>query len=71
MGIKVQNNGIRRICIKTKLDNTQPNIECRLYSDRDEIVNPISECKKFAQKNETRTDMTGWKRRSTGNCARD
>ena len=46
-----QNNVIRTNHIKAKIDKTQQNSKCRLYSDRDETINHIlSECSKLAQK---------------------
>ena len=49
--IAAQNNAIRINYIKSKIDNTQQNSNCRFTRDRDEIVNPIiSECSKLARK---------------------
>ena len=49
--IATQNNVIRTNYIKVKIDNTQQNSKCRLYSDRDETINHIiSECSKLVQK---------------------
>ena len=46
-----QNNAIRTNHIKTRIDKTQQNSECRLCGDRDETINHIiSECSKLAQK---------------------
>ena len=42
-----------------------------LFGDRDETINHIiTECNKLAQK-EYKTDITGWVKGSTGNCARN
>ena len=56
--IAAQNNAIRTNHIKTRIDKTQQNTECRLCCDRDETINHIiSECSKLAQKDyKTRHD---------------
>ena len=49
--IAAQNNAIRTNHIKARIDKTQQNSKCRLYSDRHETINHvISECSKLAQK---------------------
>ena len=48
--IATQNNAMRTNDIKVRIDKTQQNSKCRLCSDRDETINYISECSKFAQK---------------------
>ena len=49
--IAAQENAIRTNHIKARIDKTQQNSKCRLYSDRDETINHIiSECSKLAQK---------------------
>ena len=45
-----QNNAVRTNHIKTRIDKTQQNSKCRLYGDRDETINHISECSKWVQK---------------------
>ena len=56
--ITAQNKTIRTNYIKARIDKTRQNSNCRLYSDRDEIINHIiSECCKLAQKS-TRLDMS-------------
>ena len=58
--IAAQNNAIRTNNIKTRIDKTQQNSKCRLYGDRDESINHISECRKLAQKEyKTRHDWVG------------
>ena len=54
-----QNNAIRTSHIKSKIDKTLQNSECRLCGDRDETINHIiSECSKLAQKEyKTRHEM--------------
>ena len=39
--IAAQNNAIRTNHIKARIDKTQQNSKCRLYSDRDETINPL------------------------------
>ena len=59
--IAAQNNAISTNYIKTIIDQTQQNISCRLYGDRDETINHIlSECSKLGQKEyQTRHDWVG------------
>ena len=59
--IAAQNNSIRTNHIKARIDKTQQNSKCRLYSDRDKTINHIiSECSKLAQKDyKTRHDWVG------------
>ena len=59
--IAAQNNAIRTNHIKTRIDKTQQNSNCRLCGDRDETINHIiSECSKLAQKEyKTRHDWVG------------
>ena len=46
-----QNSAIRTNHIKARINKTQQNSKCRLFSDRDETINHIiSECSKLAQK---------------------
>ena len=46
--------------IKSRIDKTQQNSKCRLYGDRDETTNHLSECSKLAQKvYKTRHDRVG------------
>ena len=43
-----------------RIDKTQQNSKCRLYGDRDETINHISECSKLAQKEyKARHDWVG------------
>ena len=49
--IAAENNAVRTNHIKARIDKTQQNSKCRIYGDRDEIINHIiSECSKLAQK---------------------
>ena len=49
--ITAQNNAIRFNHIKARVDKTQQNSRCRLYSERDETINHImNKCSKLAQK---------------------
>ena len=49
--IAAQINAIKTNYVKEKIDNTQQNSKCRLYSDRNETINHIiSECSKLEQK---------------------
>ena len=49
--IAAQDNAIKTNHIKARIDKTQQNSKCRLYGDRDEMINHIiSECSKLAQK---------------------
>ena len=48
--IAAQNNAIRTNHIKARIEKTQQNSRCRLYGDRDKMINHISECSKLAQK---------------------
>ena len=59
--IAAQNNAVRTNHIKERIDKTQQNSKCRLFSDRDETINHIiSECSKLAQKEyKTRRDWVG------------
>ena len=58
--IIAQNNTIRTKHIKVKIDKMQQNRKCKLYSDRDKMINHISECSKLAQeKYKTRHDWVG------------
>ena len=44
----VQNNVIRTIHIKARIDKTQQNIKCRLYSDSNGTINQLMiECSKL------------------------
>ena len=46
-----ETNPIRTIHIKARIDKTQPNSRCRLFSDWDETLHrKISECCKLTQK---------------------
>ena len=46
--IAAQNNTVRTIHIKARIDKTQRNSKCRLCGDRDETTNHIiNECSKF------------------------
>ena len=45
-----QSNIIKTNYIKVKIDNMQLNSKCRLYGERDEMINHISECSKLVQK---------------------
>ena len=45
--IAALHNAIRTHRIKARIDKTQQNSKCRLYGDRDEVINQItSECRK-------------------------
>ena len=59
--IAAQNNAVRTIHIKARIDKTQQNSKCRLCGDRDETINHIiSECSILAQKEyKTRHDWVG------------
>ena len=59
--IATQDNAIRTNHIKARIDKTQQNSKCRLYGDRDEMINHIiSECSKLAQKEyKARHDWVG------------
>ena len=59
--IAAQNNAIRTNHIKARIDKMQQNNKCRLWRDRDEIINHItSEGSKLAQKEyKTRTNLMG------------
>ena len=58
--IAARNNAIRINHIKTRIDKTQQNSKCRLFGDRDETINHISECSKLPQKAyKTRHDWVG------------
>ena len=46
--IAVQNNAISTNHMKATIDKTQQNSKCRLWGDRDEATNHISECSKLA-----------------------
>ena len=49
--IAAQNNAIRTNYIKAKINNMQQNSKCRLYSNKDEMINHmISKCSKLSQK---------------------
>ena len=48
--IAAQNNAVRTNHIKARIDKTRQNSKCRLYGDRDETINHISECSKLGQK---------------------
>ena len=49
--IAAQNNAIRANNIKAIIYKTQQNSKCKLFGDRDEMINHIiSECSKLAQK---------------------
>ena len=49
--IAEQDNAIRSNHIKVRIDKTEQNIKCRLFGDRDELINhKISECNKLVQK---------------------
>ena len=48
--IAVQNNAIRTIYIKARIDRMQQNNKCQLCGDRDKTINHIiSECSKLTQ----------------------
>ena len=50
------------------IDKTQQNNSCRSYGDRVETFNYIKcEC----NKKNIKLDTTGWRKGSTGNCARN
>ena len=54
--IAAQNNAISINYAKARIDKTQQNRKCRLRGDRDETINHIiSECSKFAQKDNQTT----------------
>ena len=56
----VAQNALRTNHFKARIDKTQQNSKCRLYGDRDETINYISECSKLAQKEyKTRHDWGG------------
>ena len=59
--IAAQENVIRTNHIKARIDKTQQNSKCRLWSDGDETINHIkSECSKLAQKEyKARYDWVG------------
>ena len=38
------------IMSKQKIDNMRQNTKCKLFGDREVIVNPINECNELAQK---------------------
>ena len=48
--IAAQNNVVRTNYIKAKIDKTQQNSKCRLFGERDEAINHISEWSKLAEK---------------------
>ena len=49
--IAEQDNPIKTSYTKAKIDNTQKNTKCRLYDDREEMVNHlISKCSELPQK---------------------
>ena len=48
--IAAQNDAIRIYFIKVKIVKTQKDNKCRLYSYREEMVNPINECSRLTQK---------------------
>ena len=55
-----QNNAVRTIRIKERINKTQQNSKCRLCGDRDEIINQIiSEGNKSAQKKYKRRHYRG------------
>ena len=41
---------MRTIYVKAKIDYIQQNNKCKLYCDKDETIDHISECTKLAQK---------------------
>ena len=59
--VAAQNNAIRTKHIKARIDKPQQNSKCRLFGNRDEIINHIiSECSKLVQKEyKTRHDWVG------------
>ena len=58
--IAAQNNAIRTIHIKAKIDKLQHNSKCRLCGNRDETLNHISKCSKLTQKEyKTRYNWVG------------
>ena len=59
--IAAQDNAIRTNHIKARIDKTQQDSKCRLFGDRDEMINHIiSECCKLAQKEyKARHDWVG------------
>ena len=73
--IAVQNKAIRNNYVKAIIDKTQLDCKCRLYGDRDKMINHImSECTKLAQmKYKSRHKRVGkvMERRSNGNWARN
>ena len=59
--IAAQNNAIKIDHNKARIDKMQQNSECRLFGDRDEMINHIiSECGKLAlREGKTRHDYVG------------
>ena len=59
--IAAQNNAIRTNYVKAKIDKMQQNSKCKLWGDRDEVINfIIGECSKLVQKEYTiRRDWVG------------
>ena len=70
----MMNAGVKksqRIEIKVKVDKMQQNSKCRLYDDKDEMINHILiKCSKQGQKEYKTRHVWGGGRWSTGNCAR-
>ena len=56
-----QNNVMKSVHIKARIDMIQQNSKCRLCGERDEMINHIiSECSKLAQKEyKTNHDWVG------------
>ena len=58
--IAAPSNTIRTNYIKDKIDNTQQNRKYRLFGDRDEMINKISEISKLAKSEfSSRNDWVG------------
>ena len=54
--------------VKTEINKAQQNSKCKFRGERDETINHIiNGCRELAQ---IRLDMTGWRRWSTGKCAK-
>ena len=58
--ISAEDNAMRTNHMKARIDRMQQNCKYRLWSDRDETINHISECSKLAQKKyKARHDWVG------------
>ena len=58
--IAAHDNAVRTNHVKARIDKTQQNSKCRLRSDRDEMINHISEFSKLAQReHKARHDSVG------------